>query len=142
MPQAPTERGARDNKWIDVPAPHGGIWMVAIRPQDALVIAPPAVALLPADDPDALSRWRMGRWPLDAHGWLARKPDHLTTAHVVRTADVLARLPQMHHRLVKEVMRLQLAQHEAFATPEAGGLTRILQQGERPDRGRGAETSG
>jgi AAA ATPase domain/SEC-C motif len=123
MLEASPNRAGHDERWIEVPAPRGGIWMVAIRDRDALVIAPPAVAFLPVDDPEAVGRWRMGTWPLDAHGWLARNPDRLAPARVITTAHVLACLPQMHHRWVAEVMRLQLAQHEAFAAPQAGGLS-------------------
>ena len=123
MLEAPTDRAPHDERWIEVPAPRGGIWMVAILERDAVVIAPPAVALLPIDEFEAVGRWRIGIWPLDARGWLARKPDRLVSTRVVTTADVLARLPQTHHPWVGEVMRLQLAQHEAFATPQAGGLS-------------------
>lgn len=123
MSDAPTDRAACDERWIEVPAPQGGVWMVAIGTLDAEVIAPPAVALPPVDDPEGLGSWRVGQWPLDEHGWLARRPDQPVTSHVVTTADVLARLAHMHHPWIREVMRLQLAQHEAFATPQTGGLT-------------------
>jgi hypothetical protein len=123
MPKAPTDRVARNESWIEVSAPCSGVWMVAIGALDALVIAPPAVALPPVDDLEALSRWRIGQWPLNEHGWLARKRDHQATTHVITTADVLERLTQIHHPWVRDIMRLQLAQHEAFATPQAGGLT-------------------
>jgi SAM-dependent methyltransferase len=97
--------------------------MVLICTLEATIIAPPAVALMPVEEPEALTRWRIGRWPLDEHGWLARKPDSDAVADVVATAEVLARLGEPHHAWVQDIMRLQLAQHEAFATPQAGGLS-------------------
>lgn len=123
MPEASTERAARDRRWTEVPAPRGGIWLVAIGSVEALVIAPPGVALSPDDDPEALDSWRVGTWPLNEHGWLARAPDQPITTHEVTTADILADLSWVHYPWVREVMRLQLAQHEAFATPQAGELT-------------------
>jgi hypothetical protein len=97
--------------------------MAAIGFVEALVIAPPGVALSSDDASEALDSWRVGTWPLDEHGWLARTPDQPTATRAVTTADILADLAEVHHPWVREVMRLQLAQHEAFATPQAGELT-------------------
>lgn len=117
------QRAARGEPWNEAPAPRGGTWMVLLGAACATIIAPPAVAFTPGEGPEDLAKWRTGTWPLDEHGWLARRPETGATTEVLSTAAVLARLPAALHVWVEEIMRLQLAQLEAFATPQAGGLS-------------------
>lgn len=109
--------------WTEVLAPYGGSWMVLLRDDDALVVAPPAVALCAGEARDAIARWRIARWPLDRHGWMAPALELAAEPVAVRAAEVLLVLGPAQHGWVETIMRLQLAQCEAFATAHPGGMS-------------------
>lgn len=125
MPDGPMHRAAHVESWEEVPAPRGGSWLVwlCLSARCAAIVAPPAVAIAPGERADELASWRAADWPLDSRGWLARTPGLSLPVQVLSTSGVLARLPVQHHAWVEDTMRVQLAQLEAFATPQAGGLS-------------------